>query len=106
MAHENTPSLVSQVKAIDAGSHVVAAAFLGDSAAFALGEGEVLLLDGSHRARAHAGAVLEAASDGSRLFTAGDDGRVVATDAAGTTETGAETGGKRMGPLGAGARGG
>ena len=106
MAHENTPSLVSQVKAIDAGSHVVAAAFLGDSAAFALGEGEVLLLDGSHRARAHAGAVLEAASDGSRLFTAGDDGRVVATDAAGTTETVAETAGKwidhlALGPDGA-----
>jgi WD40 repeat protein len=106
MAHENTPSLVSKVQAIDGGSHVVAAAFLGDSAAFALGEGEVLLLDGGHRVRVHAAAVLEAASDGSRLFTAGDDGRVVATDATGTTETVAEMPGKwidhlALGPEGA-----
>lgn len=88
MAHENTLSLVSQVQAIDAGSHVVAAAFLGDRAAFALGEGEVLLTgESERRVRAHEGAILEAASDGSRLFTAGDDGRVAATDAEGTTET-------------------
>jgi WD40 repeat protein len=106
MAHENTPSLVSQVQAVEAGSHVVAVAFLGESAAFALGEGEVLLGDGAHRVRAHAGAILEAASDGTRLFTAGDDGRVVAIDSEGTTETVAEAPGKwidhlALGPDGA-----
>ena len=95
MAHENTPSLVSQVKAIDADSHVVAAAFLGDSAAFALGEGEVLVAgESERRIRAHEGAILEAASDGARLFTAGDDGRVAATEAGGSSETLAEAPGR------------
>ncbi|HEV1999473.1 MAG TPA: WD40 repeat domain-containing protein [Xanthobacteraceae bacterium] len=95
MAHENTPSLVSQVKAIDAGSHVAAAAFLGDSAAFALGEGEVLVAgESERRIRAHEGAILEAASDGARLFTAGDDGRVAATEAGGSSETLAEAPGR------------
>ena len=107
MAHENRPSLVSQVRAIDAGSHVVAAAFLGNSAAFALGEGEILLAgESERRIRAHEGAILEAASDGSRLFTAGDDGRVVATNAEGATETVAEAPGRwidhlALGPDGA-----
>lgn len=107
MAHENTPSLVSKVQAIDAYVHVVAAAFLGDSAAFALGEGEILLLgESERRVWTHEGVILEAASDGSRLFTAGDDGRVVATDAEGATETVAEAPGKwidhlALGPDGA-----
>ncbi len=107
MAHENTPSLVSQVQAVEAGSHVVAAAFFGDRAVFALGEGEVLLAgESERRIRAHAGAILQAASDGRRLFTAGDDGRVVATDSAGATETVAEAPGKwidhlALGPDGA-----
>jgi WD40 repeat protein len=107
MAHENTPSLVSKVHAIDAGGHVVAVAFLGGSAAFALGEGEVLLAgENERRIRAHNGAILEATSDGSRLHTAGDDGRLAATDAEGTSETVAEALGKwidhlALGPEGA-----
>jgi WD40 repeat protein len=107
MAHENTPSLVSKVQAVDAGSHVVAAAFLGEGAVFALGEGEVLITgESERRIKAHEGAILEAASDGMRLFTAGDDGRVVATDAQGATATVAEAPGKwidhlALGPDGA-----
>jgi WD40 repeat protein len=107
MTTEQTPSLVSKVQAVDAGSQVVAAAFLGETAAFALGEGEVLLAgEGERRIRAHAGAILEAASDGARLFTAGDDGRLVATDAQGQSETLVEAPGKwidhlALGPDGA-----
>ncbi len=72
---------------LDAGGHVVAAAFLGATAAFALGEGEILLAgEAERRVRAHAGAILEAASDGKRLLTAGDDGKLVATGTDGGTE--------------------
>ena len=86
MAAAEIPSLAAKVRALEAGSHVVAAVFLGESAAYALGEGEVLLADGSKRTQAHAGAILDAASDGSRLFTSGDDGKLVATNAEGATE--------------------
>lgn len=106
MAHENTPFLVSKVHAIDAGAHVVAVAFLGGNAAFALGEGEILLAgESERRIRAHEGAILEAASDGSRLYTAGDDGRVAATGAEGVTETVAETPGKWIDHLALGPEG-
>ncbi len=37
--------------------------------------------DGSRRVDVHGGAILDSASDGTRIFTAGDDGKVVATDA-------------------------
>ena len=85
------PSLAAKVRSLDAGGHVVAAAFLGATAAFALGEGEILLADeAERRVRAHAGAILEAVSDGKRLLTAGDDGKLVATGAGGGTEILAE----------------
>ena len=61
------------------GAHVTGAAWLGETAAFALGDGAVLLAkDGvAHRVAAHPdGAILAAASDGERLVTGGDDGRV------------------------------
>jgi WD40 repeat protein len=71
------------------GAFVVEAAFLGEVAAFALGDGTVRLArgDGARSVAAHAGAVLAAAtmSDGRGLATAGDDGRVVRVDADGTT---------------------
>jgi WD40 repeat protein len=106
VAQENTPSLVSQVQTVDAGSHVVAAAFLGDRAAFALGEGEVLLAgESERRVRAHAGAILDAKSDGARLFTAGDDGRLIGTDAKGETEALAEASGRWIDHLAVGPEG-
>lgn len=68
---------------------VVEAAFLGQTAAFALGDGTVRLVSGDAETRTdvHAGAILAAApsADGRRLVTGGDDGLVAATDAAGTT---------------------
>ena len=101
------PSLAAKVRSLDAGSHVVAATFLGATAAFALGEGEILLAgEAERRVRAHDGAILEAASDGKRLVTAGDDGKLVATGANGDTEVLAEAPGKwidhvALGPDGA-----
>lgn len=87
-----TNSLVDKTRAIDAGGPVVAVGFVGpkgrDTLAFALGEETVLLVDAGGTERhvaAHRGGILAAVSDGARLITGGDDGRVVATAPDGTT---------------------
>ena len=85
MADEAT-SLTQHVRPIEAGAHVVAAAFIDDQPALALADGALLIgaPGAQQRVAAHPdGAVLVATSDGKRLITGGDDGRVVATDAAG-----------------------
>lgn len=87
MADEQS-SLTQHVRAIEAGAHVVAAAFVDDEPALALADGSLLIgaPDAGRRIVAHPdGAVLVATSDGNRLITGGDDGRVVATSAAGET---------------------
>lgn len=100
-------SLISKVRAIEAGGHVVAIHFVGDSAAIATGEGEILIAGGGEASiKAHRGAILAAAGDGKRIFTAGDDGKLVATDIEGKTETIADSGRKwidqvALGPAGA-----
>ena len=91
-----TPSLTQHVAPLDAGAHVTGAAWLGDTMAFALGDGAVLLArDGAtHRVAAHPdGAILAAASDGARLVTGGDNGRIAVTGPDGSTRTFAETSG-------------
>src|SRR3954468_21568979 len=96
MISETAPSLTSHVAAIAAGAYVTAAAWLGETAAFALADGGILLArhGETHRVQAHPdGAVLVAASDGERLVTGGDDGRVAVTGADGSTRMLAETGG-------------
>jgi WD40 repeat protein len=78
----NTPSVVERTRAIAAGAPVVAAYFLGRTAAFVLGEEAVLLVptDGDERRLAiHAGGILSAASDGVWVITGGDDGKVFVT---------------------------
>ncbi|MDJ1158353.1 WD40 repeat domain-containing protein [Chelatococcus sp. SYSU_G07232] len=90
MAAPTLTSLTDHVAPLAAGAHVTAAAWLGDTAAFALGDGAVLLVNGGGESRVAAhpdGAVLVAASGGERLLTGGDDGRVVATRADGTIQT-------------------
>ena len=87
------PSLTEAVTPTQAGSEVTGLGWLGDTAAFATAEGDVLLVARreSHRVAAHpGGAVLAAVSDGTRLLTGGDDGRVVATGPDGATATVAE----------------
>lgn len=84
------PSLTQAVVAIDAGAHVTGLAWLGQTAAFALADGGVLLAkDGAtHRVEAHPdAAILVAAGDGARLVTGGDDGRVAVTGPDGATAT-------------------
>lgn len=70
------------------GAFVVGAAFLGDTAMFALGDGSVRRAEGvaAEETKVHAGAILSvaAALDGRTLITGGDDGLVASIDAAGT----------------------
>lgn len=93
----STASLTSHVAPVEAGSHAVAAHWLGSVACLALADGEVALIrDGDlTRAPAHPdGAVLVAAGDAHRIVTGGDDGRVVETRADGTcAEIAASAGG-------------
>jgi WD40 repeat protein len=82
----DTPSVVERTRPVKAGAPVVAAHFLGSTAVFVLGEETLLFVgkDGAERrAPVHGGAILSAASDGARIITGGDDGKVVATDAQG-----------------------
>ena len=78
----NTPSVVERTRAVAAGAPVVAAHFLGRSAAFVLGEEAVLLVPAKgdeRRLAVHAGGILSAASDGVWVITGGDDGKVFVT---------------------------
>ncbi len=88
---------------------VVAAAFIDEFAAFALGDGTVRLLGESiaDSVRVHDGAVLAAVPslDGKRLISSGDDGRVMATSPDGTTERLAERPRKWLDQIAAGPNG-
>jgi WD40 repeat protein len=90
-------SLTQQVAPLDAGAHVVAAGFAGDTALFALGDGAVLLVEGggTRRIAAHPQAgLLVAVADGSGIVSGGDDGRVVRTGADGTVAELGNAGGR------------
>ena len=85
MAEEQT-SLTQHVHAVEAGEHVISAAFLGDGPVLALNDGVLLVGEpgAQKRVAAHPEAsILVAANDGKRILTGGDDGRIVATDASG-----------------------
>jgi WD40 repeat protein len=89
-ARADTGTLTERTRSLALGAAVVGAHFLGDAAAFVLGEEAVLLVTPNgeeRRVGLHAGAILAAACDGERIVTGGDDGKVVATDAAGTGTT-------------------
>lgn len=78
-------SLREHVVSVTAGEHVVSASWLKQTLVFALADGRVLRWrDGETESiDAHAGGILSACSDGERLISGGDDGRVVATTAEG-----------------------
>jgi WD40 repeat protein len=90
-------------------AYVVACGFLGEAAVFALGDGAVRLVLGETEAtvQAHDGGILAArfSADGRTLLTAGDDGRVARTDAAGASETLFEKKGKWLDQLAEGPNG-
>jgi WD40 repeat protein len=86
---EPTSSLTQHVRALPAGAHVVAAAFLNDAPALALADGLVLIGEAGAQRQVAAhpdGAILIARADRKRLVTGGDDGRVVSIGADGSLQ--------------------
>lgn len=81
-------SLREHVSPIAAGAHVVGAAWLKETLALALADGRVLRWREGETAEveAHGLGILSVASDGSRLITGGDDGRLLATGVEGEPE--------------------
>jgi WD40 repeat protein len=82
-ARSNSVSVVERTRAVAAGGAIVGAHFLGHTAVFVLGEEALLFAEPSGELRrmdVHGGAILTAASDGERIISGGDDGKVVTTD--------------------------
>jgi WD40 repeat protein len=93
MTAGTAPSLTQAIAPLALEAHVTSIGWLKGTAAFALGDGAVVLVrDGqSHRVEAHpGGGILTGVSDGERFVTGGDDGRVAVTGQDGSTRTLAE----------------
>ena len=87
---ESIPSVVARVRPVPADAPIVGIHFIKETAVFVLGEEALLMAapDGEpERIAVHGGAILSSASDGGRVVTGGDDGKVVATYAKGNSET-------------------
>ncbi len=82
------PSLADRVRSVAAGAAVVGVHFFGSTPVFVLGEQELLFAAeaAEKRVAVHEGGILASVSDGERIVTGGDDGRLVATDAQGAHE--------------------
>jgi WD40 repeat protein len=78
-------SLVERVRRVEAHAPVVGAHFFKRAAVFVLGEEALLFAgdDGETRVAVHAGGILASASDGERIATGGDDGKLISTNAEG-----------------------
>lgn len=90
MPAADTPSVADRARLIAAGESVVGVHFLASTAVFALGDEALLFATGTdepHRVAVHAGGILATASDGKRIVTGGDDGKVMATTGHGSSET-------------------
>jgi len=79
------PSLDDRVRRFDTDGAVVGVHFLNDTPVFVLGEEALLFApeQGEKRVRVHGGAILASASDGERIVSGGDDGKVMVTTAGG-----------------------
>ena len=83
-----TASLTDRVRPIDAGAPIVGVHFFGATPVFVLGEEALLFApeqgeQAEHRVLVHEGGILASVSDGTRIVTGGDDGKLIATDADG-----------------------
>jgi WD40 repeat protein len=77
------PSLADRVRHVATDAQVVGVHFLGRVPVFVLGEEALMFADGERKVAVHGGGILASASDGARIVTGGDDGRLVSTDAQG-----------------------
>ena len=90
---EGSASIVSvtdRVRPVVIGAPVIAVHFLGDHAAFVCAEETIALVDSAgeiSRVAVHGGGILCVASDGNRIVSGGDDGKVAALDAQGGATT-------------------
>ena len=78
----DTVSVVERTRPIAITGAIIAAHFLGRTAAFVLGEEAIVLASPEgepRRVAVHAGAILDTAADANRIVTAGDDGKIIAT---------------------------
>jgi WD40 repeat protein len=76
-------SIGERVRPVTIGSPVAALYFIGDRAAFVGDEETITLVSGDGEkvvVTVHGGAILSSVSDGKRIVTGGDDGKVVALD--------------------------
>jgi WD40 repeat protein len=82
------PSLADRARSVKADAPIVGVHFFGSTPVFVLGEEALLYIRGSDedRVAVHGGGILVSASDGERIVTGGDDGRLVATDIDGEHE--------------------
>jgi WD40 repeat protein len=86
---ESIVSVTDRVRPVKLAQPAASLHFLGDIAAFVGAEETVTLVTGEGEASpfaAHGGGILCTASDGKRVVTGGDDGKVVAVDANGAVE--------------------
>src|SRR6188508_1449266 len=89
-ARAEAVSIADRVHAVKAEAPVVGVHFLGNEAAFVLGEETLLFVAADateRRVPVHAGGILASAADAARIISGGDDGKLVATDAAGASRT-------------------
>jgi WD40 repeat protein len=83
---ESIVSVTDRVRPVAIGAPVIAVHFLGDKAAFVEAEENIALVSGDgalSRVAVHSAGILSVASDGQRLVTGGDDGKLVSLDAKG-----------------------
>ncbi|MEW6642609.1 MAG: WD40 repeat domain-containing protein [Pseudomonadota bacterium] len=88
-AAESIVSITDRVRKVTLAQPATSVHFLGDAAVFVGAEEAVSLADTTGAATqvaVHGGGILCAVSDGKRVVTGGDDGKVMAIDAAGATE--------------------
>src|SRR4030095_9933200 len=87
----DTPSIASitdQVRTLPVGMPVTSIYFLGDTAVFVGAEEHAAMVNEGgevSKVAIHGGAILCAASDGKRIVSGGDDGKVVALNVKGET---------------------
>jgi WD40 repeat protein len=86
----DTVSVVDRTHPVAAGGAVIAAHFLGRTAAFILGEETIVLVQPDAEPQpvtVHGGAILATAADHERVVTGGDDGKLIATNTKGESRT-------------------
>jgi WD40 repeat protein len=95
-------TLTDRVTGLHFDQHVIKAGFMGPEPFFVLADGAVQIGREKAAIRPHADAIIVARSDGARILTGGDDGKVFASRADGTSTLLHDAGGKWIDALAGG----